>query len=114
MRGVDERAVKRRIPLRAVNGQAHHLEVRGRGARARMVWRPVQQTPCSAFVLRMPDGTCARVVAGVVRDVWIVGALALALAGSSSCTYLQRCERDPRCCVAPAKCEHVDAGPAAR
>ncbi len=52
-----------------------HLEARGcTPPFRRMVWRPIKPVPVGGFLLRMPDGTCARVIADEVVSVWCVGA----------------------------------------
>jgi hypothetical protein len=44
----------------------------GRGPFMRMGRAP-HAPPLVGFVVRLPDGTCAKVVGGEVVDVWIVG-----------------------------------------
>jgi len=42
----------------------------------RMVSFPLGKvSPVHTIMVRFPDGTCAKVVAGEVRDVWIAGEL---------------------------------------
>lgn len=76
-------AVGSRAPVAIAihRGVRHHLEARGLGPTMsrnggvfqRMVWRTLGPTPVQGFMIKLPDGTCARIMAGEVTHVWIEG-----------------------------------------